>query len=255
MSDDLASQNAALDAWFIANANELLACAAAAECRKKRTQQETANAFEESNAKKSRQRSERPLALQKVVSGGQTGADRAGLEAAHGVGLATGGFAPQGFLTSDGADTTLKSKFGLQQIPLPGGKRNSVSVAQMYVQRSIKNVDTSDVTIAFRLKESTGTDKTIGYCQTQKWQVVSNGAKTKNPYRHCLVITDVSDVTEAAERILEFISTHNPRVINICGHRDDTTAGRPGFSSAVRTILTTAFKEIIRRQTTEINPI
>jgi Circularly permutated YpsA SLOG family len=37
--------------------------------------------------------------LDRVVSGGQTGADQAGWRAARAVGLATGGWMPYGFLT------------------------------------------------------------------------------------------------------------------------------------------------------------
>jgi predicted Rossmann-fold nucleotide-binding protein len=40
--------------------------------------------------------------LRKVISGGQTGVDQAGLRAARAVGLATGGSAPRGWETEDG---------------------------------------------------------------------------------------------------------------------------------------------------------
>jgi len=45
--------------------------------------------------------------LKKVISGGQTGADQAGLRAARKVGLETGGFAPHKYKTSDGPNRTL----------------------------------------------------------------------------------------------------------------------------------------------------
>src|SRR2546422_9500083 len=44
----------------------------------------------------------------KVISGGQTGADRAGLDAAAALGLPTGGHAPPGFWTESGADPSLE---------------------------------------------------------------------------------------------------------------------------------------------------
>jgi len=43
-----------------------------------------------------------------------------------------------------------------------------MSYAQVYVMRSMRNVDDSDATIAFRLEPSIGTDKTLGYCLTKK---------------------------------------------------------------------------------------
>ena len=39
--------------------------------------------------------------LDKVISGGQTGADQAGWRAARAVGIPTGGWMPLGFLTED----------------------------------------------------------------------------------------------------------------------------------------------------------
>ncbi len=49
-----------------------------------------------------------------VITGGQTGADRGGLIAAHAAGLPTGGFAPQGWRTEDGPAPGL-SDYGLKQ--------------------------------------------------------------------------------------------------------------------------------------------
>lgn len=61
------------------------------------------------------------LLLTKVISGGQVGADRAGLEAALEVGISTGGgFAPRNFVMSKGADLELKTKFHLTEITMNG---------------------------------------------------------------------------------------------------------------------------------------
>ncbi|GAH86529.1 unnamed protein product, partial [marine sediment metagenome] len=97
------------------------------------------------------------MLVKKVISGGQTGVDQAGLEAAKELGIKTGGYIPRGFLTENGSDYSLK-KFNLTEMK-----------STSYVIRSIFNVDNSDGTIAFRLKSSPGTDKTIGYCQTNDW--------------------------------------------------------------------------------------
>ena len=40
--------------------------------------------------------------LERVISGGQTGADQAGWRAARAFGIPTGGAMPKGFLTEDG---------------------------------------------------------------------------------------------------------------------------------------------------------
>lgn len=54
--------------------------------------------------------------LKKVISGGQIGADRAGLEAAFKLGITTGGWAPMGFITYAGKDPELGSKFNLKEL-------------------------------------------------------------------------------------------------------------------------------------------
>ena len=56
-------------------------------------------------------------ALVCVISGGQSGADRAGLEAARIVGVQTGGTAPSGFATSEGAKLDLGTVYGLKELP------------------------------------------------------------------------------------------------------------------------------------------
>lgn len=54
------------------------------------------------------------MALIKVISGGQTGVDQAGLHAARELGIPTGGYAPAGFKTQDGPNLSLRDVFGLE---------------------------------------------------------------------------------------------------------------------------------------------
>lgn len=119
------------------------------------------------------------------------------------------------------------------------------SVAQMYVLRSQRNVDSSDGTIAFRLKESTGTDKTIGYCASKKWSVLPSGKQVPlAPYRPCLVISDISrsQREKNIEAIQYFIRSHKIKILNIAGHRDDQTSGVPNFQHVVKQLLVDALK-------------
>ena len=53
--------------------------------------------------------------LQKIISGGQTGADRGGLEAAEALGIETGGTVPLGFWTTDGKCPELVTRFKLKE--------------------------------------------------------------------------------------------------------------------------------------------
>jgi len=57
--------------------------------------------------------------LGRVVSGGQTGADQAGLRAARGAGIPTGRWAPLGWKTEDGPAPWL-ADFGLVECEEPG---------------------------------------------------------------------------------------------------------------------------------------
>lgn len=70
--------------------------------------------------------------LTKIVSGGQTGADRAGFEAAREVGLAIGGWAPRGWRAEDGC------------IPLVYRQFMRESVSPDYKLRTRLNVQDSD---------------------------------------------------------------------------------------------------------------
>ena len=54
--------------------------------------------------------------ISKVISGGQTGADQAGLRAAKKQGIPTGGYMPWGFLTEEGYCPQLAEEFGMVAI-------------------------------------------------------------------------------------------------------------------------------------------
>ena len=96
--------------------------------------------------------------LRKIVSGGQTGADQGGLEAAKYLGLETGGWAPLGWLVEKGTAKALQEGFGLREWKHPG-----------YPARTQQNVTDSDATLAFRFHYSRGTDATISYAQKREF--------------------------------------------------------------------------------------
>lgn len=76
--------------------------------------------------------------LQSIISGGQTGADYAGLRAGKSLGLDTGGYAPKGWLTERGPMPQLGSVYGLIQLDSPN-----------YNDRTEMNVVVSDGTVIF----------------------------------------------------------------------------------------------------------
>ncbi len=71
--------------------------------------------------------------VEKIVSGGQTGADRAGLDAGLALGLAVGGWCPRGRRAEDGA---VPARYPLQETP-----------STAYRERTRLNVRDSDATL------------------------------------------------------------------------------------------------------------
>ncbi len=84
----------------------------------------------------------------KVVSGGQTGADQAGLFAAARFGIATGGWMPNGFKTATGPNPELAQRFGLREHP-----------SEDYPERTELNVRDSNGTIRFAANWNTPGEK------------------------------------------------------------------------------------------------
>ena len=184
----------------------------------------------ESGGEKKRKIEEEAIPLlRKVISGGQTGADMAGLLAAQKAGLETGGtYAP-----GQKQETLLKS---LGLTPLTGA---AASFAAALCRRSMKNVDDSDATVAFRTHASPGTDKTIGYCVTRKWQTVSVVASDSG-YRPVLVISDMSS-PEAKATLIEFLKRHRVSTLNVAGHRASAADNPGGWQERVEAFLADVF--------------
>jgi hypothetical protein len=158
----------------------------------------------------------------KVISGGQTGADIAGLIAAKRCGLVTGGTAPSGFKTEFGPNFDLRDVYGL----IDKGS---------YKSRTIQNVKDSDSTIAFIVHLGRGgTSKTIGYCKYGKWV---DYYKTDNlGIKPVLVIDALGMALENLDKtvieIRDWIENSNIKTVNIAGHRQSTSFQKPFYSQA-----------------------
>lgn len=140
--------------------------------------------------------------LVKVVSGGNTGADIAGLVAAKALNIPTGGYAPKGWRTEDGPKPELGSVYGLVE-----------SVSASYVVRTLQNVQQSDGTVVFGDVTSVGTRQTLQNCRV--WE---------KPH----VINPTSDQLRA------WIVREQIRVLNVAGNREST---RPGIEREVTAVL------------------
>jgi hypothetical protein len=93
--------------------------------------------------------------ISKIISGGQTGADQAGLFAARLLGIETGGFVPLGYMTEAGPAPWLK-EYGLVETP-----------HREYQYRTVLNVQHSDATVVFG-RRSPGSNFTEEVCRQSK---------------------------------------------------------------------------------------
>ena len=170
----------------------------------------------------------------KIISGMQTGGDQGGLEAGAELGIPTGGTAPKGYNTKSGKQPDIGKKYNIIE-----------DESSQYPPRAIKNVKDSDATIAFRLQKSLGTDKTIGYAQTESWEINDTKPGEYNDGFKPVLVLDSAELTpENIQAIRDFVAKH-PGVLNIAGHTEQKV---PGLQEKVKNLLVAALKEDIKTQ-------
>lgn len=134
-----------------------------------------------------------------IVSGGQTGADRAGLDFAIAHGLPHGGWCPLGRRAEDGP---LHERYQMRETEGEG-----------YRQRTKRNVADSDATLIFNIGElSDGSLATLHFAE-----------RAGKPVR--VVALDVVDQVAEAESVREWLAAHGIAILNIAGPRESK---RPG---------------------------
>jgi hypothetical protein len=141
----------------------------------------------------------------KIISGGQTGVDRAALDLALEKGIPCGGFCPKGRLAEDG-------KIG-EQYPL------SETISESYDERTQKNIDSSDGTLViYKDKIDKGTELTMRYC-----------SEIGKP----IIIVKSFD-EETISIVLFWIKINNILTLNVAGPRE---SNEPGIYDFAKTIL------------------
>jgi hypothetical protein len=143
--------------------------------------------------------------LEKLVSGGQTGVDRAALDVALACGLEVGGWCPRGRRAEDGV---IDARYPLTQTP-----------SRDYRQRTAWNVRDSDGTLVLCCGEPVG-----GTAYT-----LEKAAQFQKPC--CLQRLEMGADPEAVRRWLQ---VHRLRVLNVAGPREST---EPGVYVAARAFL------------------
>lgn len=157
----------------------------------------------------------------KVISGGQTGADFAGLRAAKDFGIPTGGFAPKDWLTENGPAPWL-ADWGLIECAKPAEKTRDAVAGWIYrsicyAERTAANVTEADATIWFDWDE--GDDKK-GFECTRK--VALKASKPIWIIRHC----DKDRPPAATVAFLGQYWNFKPtEVLNVAGNRISKSPG------------------------------
>jgi Circularly permutated YpsA SLOG family len=147
--------------------------------------------------------------IERVLSGGQTGVDRAALDAARAARIPIGGWCPRGRRAADGA---IAHEYPLTETPSAG-----------YAQRTEWNVRDSDGTLILKRGALEG-----GTALT-----VRMAAQWVKP---CLIL-DLDDAPEA-KAVLKWFAEKGMRVLNVAGPRE---AQRPGIYHEAASFLRSVF--------------
>ncbi|HMO86661.1 MAG TPA: putative molybdenum carrier protein [Lacipirellulaceae bacterium] len=145
-----------------------------------------------------------------IVSGGQTGADRAALDFALRAGLPHDGWCPRGRLAEDGP---LAGCYALRETPSP-----------QYAERTAWNVRDSDATVVL----TTRRELTGGTALTAE-----TARSMQRPLLH-LCAADCGPL-EAAVRLRQFLAEHRVGRLNVAGPRASQDPAVYAFVDAVLT--------------------
>jgi hypothetical protein len=131
--------------------------------------------------------------IKKIISGGQTGADRAALDVAIKLGIAHGGWIPKGRITEEGP---LPEKYQMQEMP-----------TESYAARTEQNVIDSDGTLIIcRGKPTGGSD-----------YIREMALKNKKHLLH--IDLNLTTSFDAASLVNSWIKLHRIKTLNVAGPR------------------------------------
>jgi hypothetical protein len=150
----------------------------------------------------------------KIISGGQTGVDRAALDVALRHGIECGGWCPAGRLDEFGK---IPDRYPVQE--LQGGG---------FIERTLQNVKDSDGTVViYPVELRGGTEQTVYFC-----------LDLKRPHE----LIDASKIAAegAAKLIGDFVDKNKINILNVAGPRESEWPGGYGYASRALDIFLTA---------------
>jgi hypothetical protein len=136
------------------------------------------------------------MRLEKVISGGQTGVDRAGLDAAMAAGIPVGGYCPKGRKAEDGK---ISERYPLTELR-----------SENYRVRTEQNVIESDATLIL----------TIGVLSGGTALTVQFAEKHSKPY-----LVEALDGDPDPILVARWLQEHQIRVLNVAGPRESKHPG------------------------------
>jgi hypothetical protein len=149
------------------------------------------------------------MPVKKIISGGQNGADRAGLDAALDLGLEHGGYCPAGRKAEDGI---ISWKYVIEETSSKG-----------YESRTKLNVKHSDATVVF----------TQGALTPGSALTLTEAKLIGKPWLH-VDIDDVEGIVKFRRWLSLLFSDSGLTVLNVAGSRESKA---PGIGAKVRALL------------------
>lgn len=163
--------------------------------------------------------------LEKIVGGGQSGADLAGWRAAKAMGLATGGWMVGNYWAEDGDHPEYSEEYGTKLLTVP----TIFPFAAQLRRRALANVVDSDGTLCFDLAGSRATDNAR----------IDSDLK-KKPFQIVQLARDeegriwLASGSPRPAEIAAWVREHGIRVLNCCGNRESKA---PGIGAYVETFV------------------
>jgi putative molybdenum carrier protein len=146
--------------------------------------------------------------VEKIISGGQTGADRAALDFAIAWGIPHGGWCPKGHKAEDG---TIDGRYQLKATPEADP-----------AQRTEWNVKDAGGTVVFTIAPelSGGSKQTLEFASQHR--------------KSCLHLSLAGDGVGAAAKLCLFLSDERIKILNVAGSR---ASEEPAIGEFVRNVL------------------
>lgn len=149
------------------------------------------------------------MKVRKIISGGQTGADRAALDWAIENQVLHGGYCPKGRLAEDG--------------PIPTSYAMVETKTDKYPERTKLNVESSNATLVIvDAKLTRGSKLTVSHAEKKQKPVLA------------VFAAGAEQPTEAqVAEVIAWLEKHDPMVLNVAGSRASTSSNVYAFTKAL----------------------